>query len=101
MKHDYLPVETLFPWTKLNGIVVNGIAFRKLRADDGTDKGSAIVATEERSGGEPGSDEAQPELLQVPSDLVLSQGFVENYAKSDRQLREVLEAVGDFGRVGL
>ncbi|PWY94770.1 SET domain-containing protein [Aspergillus sclerotioniger CBS 115572] len=99
MKHDYLPIETLFPWTKLNGIAVKGIAFRKLRADDGTDKGSAIVATEEQSVQEPRSVDSQPEpLLRVPSDLVLSQSFVDNYAKSDRQLREVLEAVGDFGR---
>ncbi|PYI06836.1 SET domain protein [Aspergillus sclerotiicarbonarius CBS 121057] len=99
MKHNYLPIETLFPWTKLNGIAVKGIAFRKLRADDGTDKGSAVVATEPRSSEEPGSDQVEPELLlRVPSDLVLSQGFVEDYAKSDRQLREVLEAVGDFGR---
>ncbi|PYH99684.1 SET domain protein [Aspergillus ellipticus CBS 707.79] len=94
MKREYLAIETLSPWTKLNGIAVQGIAFRKLRAEDGTDKGSAIVATEERQSGE----EAGNVLLRVPSDLVLSLGFVEDYAKSDRQLREVLEAVGEFGR---
>ena len=39
-------------------------------------------------------------LLTVPKDLVLSQSLVEEHAKSDRHLREILEAVGDFGKVG-
>lgn len=102
MKHDYYPIETLPSWIKLNGVSVNSIAFRKLQADDGTDKGSAIVATEVKASGNAASDAVESEvLLRVPSDLVLSFDFVEEYSKSDRQLREVLEAVGDFGRVGL
>jgi hypothetical protein len=40
-----------------------------------------------------------PILLGIPSDLILSLETVHNYAKSDRYLREVLEAVGHFGRV--
>ncbi|PWY77539.1 SET domain-containing protein [Aspergillus heteromorphus CBS 117.55] len=108
MKRDYLPIETLSAWTRLNGIAVEGVAFRKLRADDGTDKGSAIVATGSQNGGGNGERPESEEsgvvapgvtvLLRVPSDLVLSLGFVEDYAKSDRQLREVLEAVGGVGR---
>jgi hypothetical protein len=46
------------------------------------------------------SDETEPPiLLEIPSDLVLSLETVQNYAKSDRYLHEVLEAVGNFGRV--
>lgn len=102
MKHEYYPIETLPSWIKLNGVSVNGIAFRKLQADDGTDKGSAIVGTEVKPTGNAEGSEVEPEvLLRVPTDLVLSFDFVEEYSKSDRQLREVLEAVGDFGRVGL
>jgi hypothetical protein len=95
MRRDYLPIEALTPWAKLNGISLEGIAFRKLQGADGTDKGSAIVATVEKNDGE---DEADT-LLTVPSDLALTSEFVHNHAKIDRHLREVLDAVGDFGRV--
>ncbi|RHZ54447.1 SET domain-containing protein [Aspergillus thermomutatus] len=94
MRRDYLPIEALPPWTKLNGISLEGIAFRKLHGEDGTDKGSAIVATAEKNGEEAEADT----LLTVPSELVLTFEFVHNHAKIDRYLREVLDAVGDFGR---
>jgi hypothetical protein len=38
-------------------------------------------------------------LLVVPKDLIVSRANIELVARSDRHLREVLEAVGDFGRV--
>ncbi|KAE8353641.1 SET domain protein [Aspergillus coremiiformis] len=99
MKRDYLPIETLSAWTRLNGIAVNGVAFRKLRTDDGIDKGCAIVATAEMSNdGSETEGEGLQTLLRIPSDLILSLRSVENHAKSDRYLREVLDAVGDFGR---
>jgi hypothetical protein len=98
MKREYLPIETLPAWQCLNGIVAKGVAFQKLGSSEyGTDKGSAIVATEAKSSDE---NDTTPEiLLQIPSDLVLSLEAVHNYAKSDRYLRDVLEAIGDFGRV--
>lgn len=56
-----------------------------------------MLATAEKTSNE---SDAQPQvLLQVPSDLVLSLDTVHDYSKSDRQLREVLEAVDDFGWV--
>ena len=100
MRPEYLPIETLPAWARLNGVSPFGVAFRRLQADNGTDKGCAVVATKDKSNGDPESDSAHPEiLLSVPSDMVLSLESVHNYAKSDRYLREVLEAVGDFGRV--
>ena len=93
MKREFLPVEALPPWARLNGLSVSDVAFRRLQAEDGTDKGSAIVATEAKGNGDMPSDV----LLRIPSDLVLSLEAVD--AKSDRYLREVLEAVGDFGKV--
>jgi len=95
MKREFLPVEALPPWARLNGLSVSDVAFRRLQAEDGTDKGSAIVATEAKGNGDMPSDV----LLRIPSDLVLSLEAVDAYAKSDRYLREVLEAVGDFGKV--
>jgi hypothetical protein len=62
-----------------------------------TDKGNAIVATEEISSHE--SDSLPQVLLQVPQDLVLSLETVQDYSKSDQDFREVLEACGGFGRV--
>ena len=100
MKREYLPIETLSAWTRLNGISIDGVTFRKLRTEEGIDKGCAIVATGEKGNqsSETGESDAEA-LLRVPSDLILSLRLVENHAKSDRYLREVLDAVGDFGRV--
>lgn len=38
-------------------------------------------------------------LLVVPKELIISRANIELLARSDRHLREVLEAIGDFGRV--
>lgn len=100
MKRQYLPVEALASWARLNGVTFHGVAFERTRSADGTDKGSAVIAKEERNNGDPASEESRPEILiRVPQDLVLSLSLVDNYAKSDRYLRQVLEAVGDYGRV--
>ncbi|THD00520.1 hypothetical protein EYZ11_000084 [Aspergillus tanneri] len=99
MKREYLPVGTLPSWTKLNGIIVNGVAFQKLQTEDVVDKGTAIVATEDTSSEDAEANESDSiVLLSIPSDMILSLQSVENHAKSDHHLREVLDAVGDFGR---
>ncbi|KAK1146523.1 hypothetical protein N8T08_002953 [Aspergillus melleus] len=102
MKREYLPLDTLPSWVRLNGITTDGVAFRKLAPttdDDGADKGTAIVATEERmNASEEGGGVTGDILLSVPSDMVLSLQMVETHAKTDRYLREVLDAVGEFGR---
>ncbi|RMJ22002.1 SET domain-containing protein [Aspergillus sp. HF37] len=97
MRQQDLPIDTLPAWARLNGVSLSGVAFRRLQADDGTDKGCAVVATEDKDGHL--ESHSQPEaLISVPFDMVLTLESVSNYAKSDRYLREVLEAVGDFGR---
>lgn len=110
MKRQYLPIEALPAWARLNGITFHGVAFEKLVAsssnsdpDAAEDKGSAVVATEEKYNGDPGDDDDETSraeiLVKVPPDMVLSLRFVEDCAKVDRYLRDVLEAVGDYGRV--
>ncbi|KAJ5578337.1 uncharacterized protein N7459_007301 [Penicillium hispanicum] len=97
MKREYLPLESLPAWLRLNGISSNGVAFQRFgSADNATDKGSAIVATQDKCSKE--SDALPEVLLQIPSDLLLSLDTVLDYSKSDQNLREVLEAVGEFGR---
>ncbi|RAL13203.1 SET domain-containing protein [Aspergillus homomorphus CBS 101889] len=104
MKRSYLPIETLPSWVKLNGVRIESVAFAHLTSgvDDDVDnssKGSAIVATEDRVGGESALGAVDTGvLLTVPPELILSLDTVHAYAKSDRHLREVLEAVGEFGR---
>lgn len=98
MKREYLPLGSLPAWLKLNGAVFNGIAFEQLTTSESrTEKGNAIIATTEKISNE---SDSQPQiLLQVPLDLTLSFDTVHDYSKSDRELREVLDAVEDFGRV--
>ncbi|KAJ6181024.1 hypothetical protein N7519_011485 [Penicillium mononematosum] len=97
MRREYIPIESLPAWQRLNGVVVQGIAVHKLGSDQhGGDKGSALIATEAQMSSE---NDAKPKvLLQVPSELVLSLETVQNHAKTDRYLRDVLENIGDFGR---
>ncbi|KAJ5904466.1 hypothetical protein N7504_006849 [Penicillium tannophilum] len=96
MKREYLPLGALLAWLRLNGIVTNGVAVQRVgSAESETDKGNAILATADNFYKDP---DDQQTLLQIPRDLVLSLESVHDYSKSDRDLREVLEAVGDFGR---
>ncbi|KAJ5618884.1 hypothetical protein N7510_002868 [Penicillium lagena] len=92
MKRDSLPIESLPAWLRFNGIKANGVAFQKVVSA----RGSGIVATQDQMSSD--NETEPPILLEIPSDLILSLETVHNYAKSDRYLREVLEAVGHFGR---
>ncbi|KAL4958798.1 SET domain-containing protein [Aspergillus stella-maris] len=94
MRRETLPIEALVPFARLYNISHRGVTFRKLKAEDGTEKGGAIVATEDRQP----DDEASGNILTVPSNLVLSLGMVQERARYDHHLRDVLEAVGDFGK---
>ncbi|WEW56812.1 hypothetical protein PRK78_002267 [Emydomyces testavorans] len=101
MKRRFLPIEALSTWAKLNGVSFDGVEIKHLQTEDGVDKGSAVVATRNRVAKDFAlqSEEAGPEILmRVPADLVITLDLVETYAKSDRYLREVLNAVGEFGK---
>jgi hypothetical protein len=107
MKREFLPVEALHTWAKLNGIEFHGVAVQRLKYDKpgAADRGSAVLATEPRSHDAKRVDDRDPAitseetLIKVPPDMVLSLKVVEDCAKSDKWLREVLYAVEDFGRV--
>lgn len=98
MKRGSLSIDALIPFARLYNVALRGVTFRKLRAEDGTDKGGAIVATERKQSGneEPSENDV---LIKVPSDMILSLETVQERSKYDRHLHEVLEAVGDFGKV--
>ncbi|KAL4806663.1 hypothetical protein BDV18DRAFT_118554 [Aspergillus unguis] len=96
MKRASLPMDALIPFARLYNVSLRGVTFQKLRAENGTDKGGAIVATDDRKS-ESGDSEENEVLLKVPSDMILSLETVQERAKYDQHLRQVLEAVGDFG----
>ncbi|PGG95060.1 hypothetical protein AJ79_10292 [Helicocarpus griseus UAMH5409] len=100
MKREYLPIDALAAWARLNNVKFHDTEVKRLQTKDGIDKGSAVVVTAKRSAQEFNPEaQAEPELLMtIPPDLVLSLERVETCAKSDRHLKEVLDAVGDYAR---
>ena len=97
MRRQCLPIEQLQAWAKVNSVKFHNTKIERiLGSDPEEDRGSGLVAT--------GDFEAQQNfetlLLSVPQELVLSRELVEQFAKYDRHLRDVLEALGAFGRVG-
>ena len=88
MHQEALPVSYLGTWAKLNGIEFNGIQASPLSGM----KGSGLLATTNCL-------KYNAPLIIIPKELVLSQETVWLYAKSDRQLKQVLEAVGDYSKV--
>lgn len=85
------PIDNLPTWATFHGVIFNGINVGPLPGFE--DRGSTVIANHELEGGK-----VEP-LLVVPKDLIISRQNIELFAKSDRHLREVLEAIGDFGRV--
>lgn len=85
------PIDTLPTWATFHGVAFNGIKIGPLPGFE--DRGSTVIADRDFEGGE-----AEP-LLTVPKELIISRQNIELSAKSDHHLREVLEAIGDFGRV--
>ena len=103
MRREYYPLEALPAWAKFNSVAIDGVLFGHMKSEsDGIDKGAAVVAAREQSGAgaeKAGNVDRENVLIRVPSEVILSLEGVANYMKSDRYLREVLETLGDFGRV--
>ena len=86
-----LPFEAILPWAMMNDVTFN-------RSVPGVieDRGGALLAKENLDA----ESDSSNLLLTVPSDLILSLERVQEYAKVDRDFREVLESLGEFGTVG-
>lgn len=87
MRREVLPAERLAPWARLNNVDLNGVEISSLD----NSRGSGIIATWESDNG--------AILINVPRDLVISLENVWIYARSDKHLLQVLEAVGEYARV--
>jgi hypothetical protein len=81
-------ISSLRAWAQINGASFDGITF-----DIFKNRGNGVLADRDLKGGVEGP------LMVIPRDLILSRERVELQAKSDRWLREVLDALGELGRV--
>lgn len=86
MHRETLPINDLTAWARINNIELLGV-----KVSTGHN-GSGVVTTVEES-------ETDAVLMTVPQELVLSLDNVWIYAKSDRHLMQVLEALGAYSRV--
>lgn len=86
-----VPVSALRVWADLNDVTLNAISVGPLPGFEL--RGSTVIADGALSSGN-----AEP-LMIIPRDLVLSLEAVRMHAKSDQHLRELLDALADFGRV--
>jgi len=85
-----IPEPVFQTWCRVNGIAFNGVKVGASHIEGG---GEGVLADRDLVGGDEGP------LMMVPRDMILSRERVELQAKSDKWLREVLGACGDFGRV--
>ena len=87
-----LPPDAFASWASLNDVV-----FKCVHPGAIPGRGGALLATRDLD--LPGADGAEP-LMVVPNDLIMSLERVQQHAKVDQDFREVLESLGEFGRVG-
>lgn len=88
MHRDTLSIDSVAAWARLNSVDLNRVQITSLPGN----RGSGLIATSE-------SGDIDNPLITIPRELILSQENVWIYAKSDRHLRQVLEAVGGYARV--
>ena len=87
-----LPQNAFVPWALLNDVTFDRTVSGVVQG-----RGGALLAKEDLNADEDSSNI----LLTVPRDLIISLECVQDHAKVDKDFREVLESLGDFGRVGL
>jgi hypothetical protein len=82
-----LSVDSLPVWASLNDIHIGDIRVGTL---DG--RGQGIIASTPL----PAEDQQAepPVLVRVPHEIILCESVIESYAKGDRRLKEILDAMG-------
>lgn len=88
MKREVLSIDHLAPWARLNNIDLHGVKVSALSKE----RDSGVITTATKS-------ESDALLMTIPGELVLSLENVWVYAKSDKDLLQVLEAIGEYSRV--
>ncbi|GAB7365592.1 hypothetical protein MBLNU230_g6663t1 [Neophaeotheca triangularis] len=86
-----LPIDALPPWASLNGAKLDLVKPGTIPG-----RGSGLVARQLLN-----ASNIQSPLLTVPRELILGLERIQEHAKVDRDFREVLESLSDFGRRNL
>lgn len=90
MSPPRLPIETLPAWALLNGI-----SFTNAKVQEIPGKGFGLVSEKDHTVDyNSGPDPSSSTFLTVPHDLVLNVAAVEEYAKEDKNFKQLLDAVG-------
>jgi hypothetical protein len=85
------PIDAFPAWAEFNGVKFNGV---KIGPMPGLEhRGSTVIANRPLAAGK------EEPLIVVPPELILSRQNIDGFAKADQHLKEVLEGLGDFGRV--
>jgi len=93
MKHASIPSAQLQAWAQLNDATLYGVKISSnIISEDGIHKGGGLQSTTTHP--------SEDVLLSIPQDLILSKESVLQCAKTDRHLRQLLEAMEDFIQVG-
>ncbi|KAK3069051.1 hypothetical protein LTR53_012908 [Teratosphaeriaceae sp. CCFEE 6253] len=85
-----LPPQAFLPWAELNNV-----AFTHVTPGIAEGRGGALLARQHLL-----EDQSPQALLTVPQALILSLERIAEHAKVDKDFREVLESLGEFGKVG-
>lgn len=85
------PVDALLSWAEFHGVKFNDVKIGPLSGFE--HRGSTVIATRELVYGQ------EEPLIVVPRELILSRDNIDVFAKADQHLRDLLDALGDFGRV--
>ena len=93
MRHASLGVDNLRAWSHLNDVkFFDASVEARILGEDGSNKGGGLLANAEHGPGQP--------FLAVPLELVLSKERVEQCAKSDGHLKELIDAAPSLFQVG-
>lgn len=92
MRYASVSVAQLESWSKLNDSKLLSVKIEPNIIVDGVDRGGGLVATSPH-----GSEDV---LVDVANDLILTRERALLEAKTDKHLRELLDALSDFIQVG-
>ena len=93
MRQTSLPLQNVHVWAHFNDVKLLQASVEPHIIDkDGNDKGGGLQATADHAEGHP--------FIAVPLDLVLSKERVEQCAKADQHLKELIEATPALAQVG-
>ena len=85
------PIDAFSIWAEFHGVKFGAVKIGPLPGFE--HRGSTIIANRSLVGGD------EEPLMVVPKELIVSRQNIDLIAKSDLHLKELLDAVGDFGRV--